>query len=92
MRQRRSRLGVDRPNLHLTRNHDPANAAFRLSLDRGRFPRSREARALGCTYGGPMTRSSNLWGKGGGRLAVLLVTAALLAVAFGASWADFLVN
>ena len=39
-----------------------------------------------------MTRSSNLWGKGGGRLAVLLVTAALLAVAFGASWADLLVR
>jgi hypothetical protein len=39
-----------------------------------------------------MIRMSSLWGKGGGRLAVLLVTAALLAVAYGASWADLLVR
>jgi hypothetical protein len=37
-----------------------------------------------------MIRNSSLWGKGGGRLAVLMVVAALLAVAFGASWNDSL--
>ena len=35
-----------------------------------------------------MIKNSSLWGKGGGRLVVLLVTAALLSFAFGASWAD----
>jgi hypothetical protein len=35
-----------------------------------------------------MIKNSSLWGKGSGRLAVLIVTAAILAVAFGASWAD----
>jgi hypothetical protein len=35
-----------------------------------------------------MIRRSSLWGKGSGRLALLLVTAALLSLAFGASWAD----
>jgi hypothetical protein len=42
------------------------------------------------TYGRSMIKHSSLWGKGGGRLAVLMVVAALLAVAFGASWNDAL--
>jgi hypothetical protein len=33
-------------------------------------------------------RNSALWGKAAGRLAVLLLTAAALAVAGGASWAE----
>jgi hypothetical protein len=35
-------------------------------------------------------RNSALWGKAGGRLAVLLLIAAAFAVAGGASWAEWL--
>ena len=37
-------------------------------------------------------KSSALWGKATGRLAVLLLLAAALAVASGASWAEWLLT
>jgi hypothetical protein len=37
-----------------------------------------------------MERRSALWGRGGGRLAVIAVLAGLMALAGAASWADHL--